>query len=484
MAFGLSPKYSQSISLDGLTKEQFMELAANTFEKLNWKAGSLNDTSFKAFTKLSLSSWSEEIVLQFTNDLVTISSSSTGQLVDWGKNKKNVLLFIETFMEFKSNFFIGAYENNSPQTSTEYQPDVEQPILKSSPKEKLKNIVSVFIPTREYFITPILINLNILIFILMACAGAGILEPSTDVLIAWGANFRPVTLDGEAWRLLSCCFIHIGIIHLLMNMYALLYIGSMLEPYLGKTKFVVAYLATGIVASATSLWWHDLTVSAGASGAIFGMYGVFIALLSSNLIDKATRESLLPNILLFTGYNLLFGMKGGVDNAAHIGGLLSGIVIGFGYILSLKNAESKKLKMISLSTISFGALALCTGVYYTIPNDIATYDRKISEFSVMEDRALSYYNLPENTPPEKLVLYLKDTGLFYWNKGKTMLVDVDKLTLPELVHARNAQLINYCTLRIKCYELMCRSLEENTANYDSLIINYNNEIQTLVNNIK
>ncbi|MCH5686962.1 rhomboid family intramembrane serine protease [Niabella sp. W65] len=144
----------------------------------------------------------------------------------------------------------------------------------------------------------------------MVANGVHFLNPEGETLVRWGANFKPATLDGQWWRLLTNCFIHIGILHLLLNMYALMYIGSLLEPYLGKARFLTSYLLTGIAASITSLWWHDLTISAGASGAIFGMYGLFLAMLTTDLIEKEARKPLLTSIGIFVGYNLLYGLKG------------------------------------------------------------------------------------------------------------------------------------------------------------------------------
>ena len=136
-----------------------------------------------------------------------------------------------------------------------------------------------------------------------------ILQPDTSLLLEWGANYKPLTLNGEIWRLFTCIFEHIGIIHLVMNMYALLYAGIFLERLLGRIRFITAYIVSGICASMISLWWHHNVVSAGASGAIFGMYGVFLSLLLTNLIEKETRKSMLSSIGIFIGYNLLFGMR-------------------------------------------------------------------------------------------------------------------------------------------------------------------------------
>ena len=121
-----------------------------------------------------------------------------------------------------------------------------------------------------------------------------------------------------------------------MNMYALVYIGLLLEPYLGKTRLAVAYVLSGAAGGATSVFWHEVVVSAGASGAIFGLYGVFLAMLTTNLMEKSARKSLLISIGVFVFYNLANGMKAGIDNAAHIGGLISGLLIGYAYYPELK----------------------------------------------------------------------------------------------------------------------------------------------------
>ena len=205
----------------------------------------------------------------------------------------------------------------------------------------VKGALSFFLPKEGFYYTPIIIDLNILIFIIMVFSGLGFMSFNANDLLAWGANFKPVTTDGQWWRLFTSIFLHGGLMHLLANMYALLFIGIFLEPQLGKTKYLLVYLFTGIVASLTSLWWHDATVSVGASGAIFGLYGVFLGLLLTKALPKAfANKAFLTSILLFVGYNLLMGLSAGIDNAAHIGGLLSGLIIGF--ILSQQIKQQKE----------------------------------------------------------------------------------------------------------------------------------------------
>ncbi len=198
------------------------------------------------------------------------------------------------------------------------------------------DLLAVFKPAKDYFITPIILNLNLAVFLLMAANGVSMAQPDSVSLLTWGANYGPLTQGGQWWRLLSSCFLHIGIVHLLMNMYAFLLIGAQLEPRLGRLRFSIAYLLTGIIASGTSLWWHSHTISAGASGAIFGMYGVFLALLTTDLVEKRSRKQLFASILFFVVYNLLGGLKEGVDNAAHLGGLIAGLAIGYCYVPRLR----------------------------------------------------------------------------------------------------------------------------------------------------
>jgi len=165
----------------------------------------------------------------------------------------------------------------------------------------------------------------------------GFISFNASDLMKWGANYRPVTTQGEWWRLLTNTFLHGGLMHVLFNMYGLMFVGMLLEPRLGRNRFAIVYLLTGIIASIASIWWHAATVSVGASGAIFGMYGTFFALLTVNVFPKELKKSFLISTSIFIGYNLLFGLTGGIDNAAHIGGLLSGLLIGYVLYPSLRS---------------------------------------------------------------------------------------------------------------------------------------------------
>jgi len=352
----------------------------------------------------------------------------------------------------------------------------------STTKDKITGLLSIFKPTEGYFVSPILININILVFIAMIISGVHLMMPENHDLLNWGANFRPLTLEGEWWRLFTACFLHIGIFHLLLNMYALLYIGLLLEPYLGKTRFLAAYLISGVAASTASLWWHDFTISAGASGAIFGLYGVFLALMTTKLLDKSARNALMTSILVFVSYNILSGLKpdSGIDNAAHIGGLLSGLVIGYAFVPSLKQFENQAIKFSTIGALTIVLLISSFAVYKSLPNDLGKYDEKMQQFVSMESMAVEVYNLPEGTPNEVILSELKDRGIYYWNENLKLLESFDELDLPEHIIFRNSKLKEYCELRIKAYETIYKAIEEDTDQYENEINEYNQKIEAII----
>lgn len=206
--------------------------------------------------------------------------------------------------------------------------------------QKRKNeLTELLIPRGGFFITPILIYLNLGIYLLMAANGMGFLSFKSKDLLAWRANYAPLTTHGEWWRLLTSTFLHGGLMHVACNVFGLLFVGIFLEPVLGRVRYLLAYLFAGVLGSLASVWWYDASVSVGASGAIFGLYGVFLALLLLKVYHPEDSKFFLFTAGIFVVINLLMGLAGGVDNAAHIGGLLSGFVIGLILYPTLRGEE-------------------------------------------------------------------------------------------------------------------------------------------------
>lgn len=485
MAIGFTPKYTEEIPLNGEGEQSFLVRTVEAVRQLGWKILQLSESGVIVYTDKGAFSWNAELRVTIKEEYVRIESTSVGsEMVDWGRNKKIVNQFLAAYNELASL--------SEEELSFKYEllktdfVAPEDDVLKLPPAttaESIKEFFYVFRPVKGYTVTPVLMYLNILVFIIMAIAGVNIFEPSTESLLSWGANFRPLTLDGQSWRLLTNCFLHIGILHLLMNMYALVYIGLLLEPYLGKVRFISAYLLSGITASIASLWWNDLTVSAGASGAIFGMYGVFLAMLTTDHIEKAERKALLTSIAVFVAFNLLNGIRGGIDNAAHIGGLIGGLIIGYAFLPSLKKPRHAGLKFGTIALMGLLILMSSFVVYKRMPNDYGVYDRKFAAFTALEAKALAVYKLPKDAPREQLLRGLKEDGMDNWQKSLKIINELDKLNLPEVFHERNVMLKKYCELRIKSYDLAYKAIAENTERYKDEMTGYNVEIQNLLNEL-
>jgi len=125
-------------------------------------------------------------------------------------------------------------------------------------------------------VTPVIIGINIAVFVLMLLAGAGFGATDGRIELAFGSNYGPLTWNGQYWRLLAAAFIHFGVFHLAFNMYALYSGGIWTEKLYGSARFAVIYLLAALAGSVGSGWWDASRNSAGASGAIFGVYGALL----------------------------------------------------------------------------------------------------------------------------------------------------------------------------------------------------------------
>ena len=486
MAFGFTPKYEQVVQLNQLSAEEYLAIALQTSETLNWETAQLSNSGFIAYTGNSAFGQDSEIQLTLTHDHATLTSKSLGnEMYDFNRNRKFIEKFVQQFNDIQSSLSrdeLAALVNNYQDlvATSEADKASHQP---TTVFQSVKSFFYMFVPQSGYVATPIIININIVIFLLMALSGVNIVSPDTDSLIKWGASLNPLIAQGESWRLFTNVFVHIGIIHLLLNMYALAYVGLLLEHRIGTFKFTIAYVCAGIAASLVSVCWHSFTVSAGASGAIFGLYGVFLALLTGNFIDKAMRKALLTSISIFVGYNLIYGLKEGIDNAAHIGGLLSGLLIGFSMIPSLKNPGQRTLNYATLSGITALILLASAITVAALPKDYGIYESKIKRFYDQETLAMKVFSLPKNAPKEKILAELNH-GTFYWQANMELIKEVSALNLPDVVQIRNKKLFTYSQLRFKSYQLIYKTIADNTEKYGSRLDSCNNAIEKVLNDMK
>ncbi|MBK9444525.1 MAG: rhomboid family intramembrane serine protease [Comamonadaceae bacterium] len=181
---------------------------------------------------------------------------------------------------------------------------------------------------RQVPLTSAMVLINLAVFALMLMAGSGLWHSASGVPLAWGASFGPATQDGQWWRLLTAMFVHFGLVHLVLNMWALWDVGRLVERLLGPLRFALLYAGSGLIGNLLSLVVQgNQAVSGGASGAIFGLYGAMLVSLWRERAQVERREFrwVFGVAVVFALLTLGMGwLASGIDNAAHLGGLISG----------------------------------------------------------------------------------------------------------------------------------------------------------------
>jgi rhomboid protease GluP len=214
-------------------------------------------------------------------------------------------------------------------------------------------------------VTQAIFGINVAVFVVMLLSGVSMLgNPSGQDLVRWGANFGPLTVGGEWWRLLTCVFIHGGLLHIAFNMWCLWDLGRLAESVYGHWTFAAVYFLSGVSASLASVIWNPVILSVGASGAIFGIAGALIAsfYLGEFSLPRAAMSGMLRSVVMFVGYNLFFGaVIARTDNAAHIGGLLMGLLLG---ALIAKVAPQHDAVGRRIAILLVGALLVAGGVMW------------------------------------------------------------------------------------------------------------------------
>ena len=180
-------------------------------------------------------------------------------------------------------------------------------------------------------VTLVLLAVNVLVFVIMLGFGAGLWHTSNGIQLTWGANFGPATQDGQWWRLGSALFLHFGVVHLALNMWALWDVGRLVEQLYGRWRFAAVYLGSGVFGNLLSLVLQgDRAVSGGASGAVFSLYGALLVFLwrERRHVQRHEFRWLFGAAIVFTLVTLVMGLViPGIDNAAHVGGLVCGAVL-------------------------------------------------------------------------------------------------------------------------------------------------------------
>lgn len=239
-------------------------------------------------------------------------------------------------------------------------PDPGSPEIDPARLEAERFRAALWRATPRVFVTHAIVGANVIVYLAMLATGAGLFNPTSEVMLKWGANFAPLTAGGEWWRLVTAFFLHFGLMHLAFNMWALFDAGRLVERLYANGPFLLLYLFAGLTGSFASVLWNpERVVSAGASGAVFGVYGALLVYLLAqrHSIPATVLKGLSGSTMAFVGYTLVFGLTAsGIDNAAHVGGLAGGMALGF--VLARPLDRDARQRMLSRRL----ALALVLGL--------------------------------------------------------------------------------------------------------------------------
>jgi membrane associated rhomboid family serine protease len=242
--------------------------------------------------------------------------------------------------------------------------DARQPVMPTPWVRRRESTISL---------TQIIFGMNAAVFLGMALAASSILDFPVQELIRWGANLGALTIGGEWWRLLTNIFVHGGILHIAFNMWCLWYLGKLAESLYGVWTYAIVYLICGIGASLTSAAWHPYTPSVGASGAIFGLAGALLAgfKLGEFSVPRAELSGALRSLGVFVVFSLISGavFSGVVDNSAHIGGLITGLIVGaLIALLAPKREDAARRAAVFLGVlVALGFGAMQVAHHYGVP---------------------------------------------------------------------------------------------------------------------
>ena len=353
----VTKKNYQPIIIKGITDEVWLENKDSEYSIIRIVTRSIiNEEQFN-YDYLKTKSIAKQIkrkTFDFSMNILSIYTNLPDEkLIDNINDKKIINVSIKTeeelvnneiilksFKDIKDNILVSEDDFKAIMQITN---DINVKTIEETEKrEKVMN-------NKKPILTYILILINVIVFALMYIYGNG--SEDIETLKNFGANYIPLVKSGEYIRLITSAFVHIGIIHLLSNMYALYVIGRQVEQLYGRMKYILIYFISAITGSLfTVVFSSSNTVAAGASGAIFGLLGALLYFGYSyrGYIGNSIINQVLPAILL----NLVIGFSSpNIGNSAHIGGLIGGYLISMALGIDTEKDNKSKINGIVLTII-------------------------------------------------------------------------------------------------------------------------------------
>lgn len=311
--------------IHGLNDEIWLENLDNNYKIVRIVSHHIHNKEQLDFDKFKLDRIVKQVKRKTLSFKVKVLSIYTDIEDEKILNNDDVLITKEK--DINNPKLVSAFPNivektNRKEDGLEYFIKVTDNINKKN--EKRNKVAEKIFSYKKPIVTYIIIAICILLYIIMEIFGNG--STNNITLLKFGANLDVLVKNGEYYRLFTSIFLHIGIMHLLCNMYSLYIIGREVESLFGKVKYIIIFILSGIFGSILSIAFSHNVISAGASGAIFGLLGalLYFGMHYRTYLGEALVRSIIPILII----NLIIGfLSPGIDMAAHIGGFVGGILV-------------------------------------------------------------------------------------------------------------------------------------------------------------
>ena len=480
MAFGWKTQYEKRVPAEGLNNWEIFSIVQQACKELEWEYLVVDENKFTATTPTHWTLSEEIIKISVVNDEIIFRSRSESlELYEAGRNQKN----IEEFLLPKFRKIKAAWKSEKLQLEAKLLRDETLKQIKSGNRVTGEKIT---FGTRDHGMTFFLLAVHALVFIVMLIRGVNVIEPEAQDIVKWGGNVKFNVTGGEWWRLITNIFVHIGILPLLVNLFGLYFIGLMVESILGKLKLLIAYLSIGVLASLISIVWLPEGVSAGATGAIFGLYGVFIAFVTTPYVDKRFSPIWMFGAVAYVVFNIVVAFRGGNDIAAMVGGFFAGL--GTGYLFYFFHFK-RELARAGGTRISIEVVLLTTLIVYFYlrvngRNDSLRFEREVMKLNQIEVKAMAQMqHLQSAQSNNDAVHVIRDSALPQWKHFQQEIMKTGGYSLSAEYKRKRKLLNEYAGLRVRQTELMYKSINENTDKYNGEIDDVSDRIEKIIDQL-
>lgn len=320
--------------------------------------------------------------------------------------------------------------------------------------------------TPRTFVTLLIVLANAAVFVLMTIDSGELFSPNVQTLVEWGGNTGSKTLDGQWWRLITCMFVHVGIIHIGLNMWVLWGLGHLVERLVGNVGFFVMYFVAGIAGSVASVLWNPHVVSAGASGAVFGVFGALMGFvfLRRDSVPREIFQNLRNSGGMFLAYNLLFGLSvPGIDMAAHLGGLAAGAVCGvlMSQPLDRITAWRRTVRNVLTTVVAAGLLAIVAHFWLLPMSHYVVAWRGFFQVETQAveafEKARTQYN-EQGMDDAEFIAAVESDVIAPWDEARREVVRLG--TPPDRVQSQADLIIQYAEVRQQAWESLVVAIRD------------------------